>query len=68
MGIIYIVKDVPPDFRDEGGHDIYLHEYLHARCEHELVLAGAPYNWHYENNEGTVIMPNINYWETCGFP
>lgn len=46
---------------DRAGHDIFLHEYLHFRCE--WFNRGA--NYHVDNNN-PLFVKGINYWDTCG--
>ena len=60
-GMIIQIEEQWMNYTDPVGHDIFLHEYLHARCEHVLIYD----NWHQIN--GTEYYDSdIDYWDTCG--
>ena len=60
MKIMFIKTD-KAGYVDPAGYDVFTHEYIHARCDQ------GDTNWHADNNYGYYyILPNVNYYETCG--
>ncbi len=60
---MYIQRDSIDFIRSTTGYDIFMHEYLHIRCEYNNLN----HNWHYDNGEKARYYSHINYWETCGW-
>ena len=58
---IRILQDYVSYVDRVSGIDIFLHEYLHIRCE----WFDSDYNWHI-SNDNPLILKNVDYWNTCG--